>query len=211
MLGLLSPAHYTDPHIYFAERTRIFDRLWIFAGLAQFVAEPDQFLTRRIGSRQVVVQNFDGTLHAYENVCRHRCKALQTEPFGRRPLVCGYHGWRYAADGSVATIPFDADCYRLDPVLRGSLRLPEFALRQVGNLLFVNVSEAPISLEEQFDPALVDAVASVSNAFDDEVMVTTVTGRYNWKLAYENLRDSLHPRFVHTRTLNLEVDFGGGI
>jgi phenylpropionate dioxygenase-like ring-hydroxylating dioxygenase large terminal subunit len=55
------------------------------------------------------------------------------------------------------------------------------------------------------------ALESVSNAFDNEVLVATIDGRYNWKLAYENLRDSLHPRFVHTTSLNMDVDFDASV
>lgn len=211
MRALLSRPHYVDPDIFRREQVRIFGDLWIFAGLTNFVAESDQFLTRRIGGRSIVVQNFEGTPRAFENVCSHRSKVLQTGRFGRHPLVCGYHGWRYANDGAVATIPFASECYRLDPAERAALRLREFALCRIGKLLFVNLSESPRSIDDQFYPELLREIESASNAFDDEIMVTTVAGRYNWKLAYENLRDSLHPKFVHTRSLNLDVEFYDGV
>ncbi len=211
MRGLLSPMHYTDPAVFAVEARKLFGQLWIFVGLAQLVAEPDQFLTRHIGGREIVVQNFEGELRAFENVCAHRGKLVQTEPFGRRPLVCGYHGWRYSQTGVVATIPFESDCYGFEAKERDALALTRFALERVGNLLFVNVSDDPMPLASQFAGEILESLESVSNAFDDEVLVAKFTGRYNWKLAYENLRDGLHPRFVHTTSLNQDVRFSADI
>lgn len=207
MLGKLGPAWYTDPDAFRRENERIFSRLWIFAGLASLVAKPDGFFRRRIAGREIVVQNFDGAIRAYDNVCRHRGAILQMPEFGRGPLVCGYHGWRYAPDGSVETIPFEQDCYRLAPALRAGLRLREYPLERVGELLFVNLDPSPRPIEAQFTPSLIESLRSASSSFDREVLFTKYRGRFNWKLAYENLRDSLHPRFVHTRSLNLEVRF----
>jgi carnitine monooxygenase subunit len=50
-------------------------------------------------------------------------------------------------------------------------------------------------------------LTSSSDAYDTEVMTTTWHGKFNWKLAYENLRDLHHPRFVHPKTLAKNVDF----
>jgi len=204
----LTPDHYVEQETFEREQSRIFQRLWLFAGLATFVQEHDDFFTCIIGDRRVVVQNFEGELCAFENVCAHRGKLIQVERHGTRPLVCGYHGWRYDCRGHVATIPFERECYRFDQSERRALRLPRFALRKVGKLIFVNLSETPLPFDEQFSPGLATDLTAVSEAFDDEVLCTSWRGHYNWKLAYENLRDGLHPRFVHTKSLNLEVRFG---
>ena len=41
--------------------------------------------------------------------------------------------------------------------------------------------------------------------------VTTFRRAFNWKLAYENLRDGNHPRFVHSKTLAKTFTFLPGI
>jgi phenylpropionate dioxygenase-like ring-hydroxylating dioxygenase large terminal subunit len=207
MRGLLSASHYCNADVFESEQARIFSACWIFAGLHQLVASPDQYFTCHVAGRDVVVQNFDGRIRAFENICRHRGKRIQTAEFGKRKLVCAYHGWRYADDGTGATIPFENECYRLEPNERAALRLPEFALERVGQLLFVSMAESPSPIGHQFDVELLSSLESVSGSFDNEVLVTTIDGRYNWKLAYENLRDSLHPRFVHTQQLNVDVAF----
>ncbi len=207
MRGQLPPACYVDADAFGIERERLFRRLWQFAGLAHFVAAPDGFMTTEIGGIEVVVQNCGGAIRAFENVCLHRGKVIQTQSWGTRPLVCGYHGWRYANDGSVETIPFEAEAYRLPSEERHCLKLREFAVRVVGSLVFVNVADAPLPIESQFRPALLDAVASATDAFDHEILVARWRRPFDWKLAYENLRDAVHPRFVHTQTLARYASF----
>src|SRR5690349_7898371 len=134
----LTAADYLSPAVFAAEQERLYRELWVFAGFAQLLARPNAFLTRQIGGVPVVVQNLGGRLRAFENLCAHRQMALQWEPYGERPLVCRYHGWAYDADGRARGIPNNA-LYAFGAEERGRLRLREFALRQVGNLLFVNL------------------------------------------------------------------------
>src|SRR5256885_16270219 len=118
-----------------------------------------------------------------------------------RPLVCAYHAWRYDAQGRVANIPDCDQLYQFGKCELKNLKLREFSLRAVGNILFINLDADPLPLEEQFSSASLHLLANSSDAYDTEAMVTTWEGRYNWKLAYENLRDANHPRFVHPKTL----------
>lgn len=45
-------------------------------------------------------------------------------------------------------------------------------------------------------------LASSSESYDVEVLHTTWQCKFNWKLAYENLRDSNHVAYLHPRTLS---------
>lgn len=207
MEGLLHPDCYSSREVFDREGERIFRRLWIFACLKQAVAGDDCFVTREIGGRQLVIQTMAGTVRAFENVCLHRGKLIQTEFMGARPLVCGYHGWRYAADGAVQTIPFENTCFRFADDERKRLRLREFAVCMVGSLVFVNLDDDPMPIGQQFPAKVLDDIVSASESFDGEFLVARWRRRFNWKLAYENLRDMVHPRFVHTQTLALYASF----
>jgi phenylpropionate dioxygenase-like ring-hydroxylating dioxygenase large terminal subunit len=197
----MDPRYYLSHEAFEREQAVLFGRLWQFFTLKPLLARPHAFVVRRIAGREVVVQNFDGELRAFENVCLHRQAPLQTEREGVRPLVCRYHAWRYGPDGRPDTIPFHDELYQYDPARRRALCLPRFALEVVGNLVFVNVADAPIPLTDQYDPAFLESLRVSSESYDTEVAITTFHGRFNWKLAYENLRDAHHPRFVHPRTL----------
>lgn len=207
MRSRMHPRYYLSADIFEREQQKIFHRAWLFAGLKTLLPEHNCFITRTVAGIPVVIQNFHGELHAFENVCLHRSAPLQSGPVGRRPLVCPYHAWKYGASGRVENIPHCDALYRFSECEKQHLKLREFALRCVGNLLFIHVGEDPFPLEDQFAPQFLASLESSSNAYDSEVMTTTWHCRFNWKLAYENLRDANHVAFVHPRTLAPFVRF----
>ncbi|WP_202759443.1 aromatic ring-hydroxylating oxygenase subunit alpha [Delftia acidovorans] len=206
MRSRMHPRYYLEAEIFEREQRKIFGKLWLFAGLKTLLPENNCFITRKLAGIPVVIQNFHGELRAFENICLHRSALIQNEPVGRRPLVCPYHAWKYGEQGQVAHIPDDT-LFRLAEPEKCRLKLRQFALRVVGNLLFVNIDPLPIPFEEQFSPEFIESLEDSSSNYDTEVMVTTWRGRYNWKLAYENLRDAHHPRFVHQKSLAKIVNF----
>ena len=210
MQSRMHPRYYLDQAIFDSEQQKIFRKLWLFAGLKTLLTRHNAFIARTMAGIPVVIQNFNGELRAFENVCLHRNALIQTKPVGCRPLVCCYHAWSYDAQGQ-AHVPDSEGIYRLNESEKRGLKLRAFALRVVGNLLFINLDPQPLPLEDQFSPAFIASLESSSNAYDSEVMMTTWRGQYNWKLAYENLRDGNHPRFVHPTTLAKVVTFRPGM
>lgn len=194
-----------------SERDLLLKPLWQFVGLKMMLEQHNSFITRTLCGLPVVVQNFNGELRAFENLCLHRQNPIQTQSHGVRPLVCAYHGWGYNAEGSPANIPFEAELYRFGTAERACLHLRRYALECVGNLVFVNLSENPLPIKNQFGSALLKSLTASSEAFDGEVLMTTYNGRFNWKLAYENLRDGHHPRYLHSRTLFQNVKFQANV
>ncbi len=207
MISNMPPNAYIDQAWFERERSLLFNPLWQFVGLKMMVAQHNAFITRTISGIPIVVQNFNGEIRAFENLCAHRQNPLQTKAHGVRSLVCSYHGWGYAEDGKPKHIPFEAEVFRFSKEERECLHLRRFALTVIGNLVFINLSENPIPLSDQFNESLIQSLEEVSEAFDSEVMITTFKGRFNWKLAYENLRDSHHPRYLHARSLYQAVKF----
>lgn len=204
---MMPASAYIDESWFARERDLLMRPLWQFVGPRMLLGKHNAFLRRNICGVDVVVQNFQGELRAFDNLCLHRQNPLQQQAQGVRPLVCGYHGWGYGADGSVANIPFHDEAYRFPVQERACLKLRQFALACIGNLVFVNLSEQPRPIEEQFSMPALEMLRSASEQFDTEVLIATFECGFNWKLAYENLRDSLHPRYVHPRTLYQQVKF----
>jgi carnitine monooxygenase subunit len=207
MRSRMDPKYYLSSEIFELEQKKLFRKVWLFAGIKTLLTKHNAFLSRKIAGIPIVIQNFYGELHAFENVCLHRSAQIQTEPVGIRPLVCRYHGWSYDAHGRVANIPDCDAIYRFDDAERQGLILREFALRAVGNVLFVNLDQDPLALEDQFSTEFIDLLERSSQAWDTEVMMTTWQCKFNWKLAYENLRDANHPRFIHPKSLARTVCF----
>lgn len=205
MRSRMHPKYYLSQEIFDREQSKIFRKAWLFAGIKTLLSKKNAFITRKIAGIPVVIQNFQGELRAFENICLHRSAPLQIAPVGNRPLVCPYHGWKYDARGCVANIPQCAEIYRFDEQEKSSMQLREFSLRAVGNLLFINLDADPMPLEEQFSPEIISSLEGSSSVYDNEVMVTTWRTKFNWKLVAENLADPNHIRFLHSK------DFSGYI
>src|SRR5574343_1020598 len=137
MRSRMSPHYYLSPEIFEREQRKIFRKVWLFAGLRTMLTKHNAFVTRKIAGIPVVIQNFHGVLRAFENVCLHRSALIQAEPAGCRPLVCPYLAWRYNASGEVDHIPDGDALYQFDPAEKQGLKLREFALHAIGNVLFV--------------------------------------------------------------------------
>jgi phenylpropionate dioxygenase-like ring-hydroxylating dioxygenase large terminal subunit len=207
MISRMPPQAYIDQHWFERERELFFKPLWQFVGLKMMLSRHNAFITRTLCGIPIVVQNFDGELRAFENLCAHRQNPVQTQPHGVRPLVCSYHGWGYGQNGNAENIPFEAEVYRYPQDERVCLKLRRFALATIGNLVFVNLSAEPRPIDQQFSADMIESLRECSEAFDSEVMLTTFETRCNWKLMYENLRDAHHPRYLHARSLYEKVKF----
>src|ERR1700733_7788677 len=86
---------YTDAAVLAAEQERVFARSWHFVGLKSSLAEPDDWIAIEIAGRGITIQNFDGELRGFRNVCSHRHARLRAECRGNGLLRCPYHGWTY--------------------------------------------------------------------------------------------------------------------
>ena len=207
MRSRMHPKYYLSPEIFEREQRKIFRKVWLFAGLKTLLPKNNSFLTRKISGIPVVIQNFNGEIRAFENVCLHRNALIQSGAAGCRPLVCPYHAWAYGEHGELKNIPDCRTAYLISKTEQQNMRLREFALHAIGNVLFINLSDSPFPIEEQFRPHVIEMLESSSNLYDSEVMQTTFHCKFNWKLAYENLRDANHPRFVHRTSLAKDVTF----
>src|SRR6185312_16028014 len=66
-------SNYTDPAIFAAEMERIFSKCWLYVGHESEVAQPDQFITRKIAGRGVIfLRDRGGKVRCFLNICPHR-------------------------------------------------------------------------------------------------------------------------------------------
>ena len=148
----------------------------------------------------MVIQNFDGVLKAFRNQCAHRQAPLQIGDYGRRRLVCRYHGWVFNDSGGIHSIPGEHRLYHYSDIERNEICLDEFSVQCIGNLVFVNLDKNPIPIEKQFTSELMESLAEISNCFGGQAIHASIPSAYNWKLNFENVLDYNHVPFVHPRT-----------
>lgn len=197
---VMPPACYTEQEWFDREQKEIFGKVWLLAGLTQQLDVEDSFITRNFSGTPVLVQNCNGQLRAFRNACAHRGMPIQTAEQGVRKMVCPYHGWGYREDGAVRGIP-NAGIYNMCKAEKDGARLQAYALEVVGNFVFINLSDQPMPITEQFSSEVLRVLTSSSEHFAPQVSYSHFVNHYNWKLNFENVLDWNHAQFVHPQTL----------
>ncbi|KLD24020.1 2Fe-2S ferredoxin, partial [Xanthomonas perforans] len=110
---------------------------------------------------------------------------------GKRPLVCPYHAWSFGPEGELRGLP-NPGLYQFTAEEKDAICLRKLHLEQVGQLLFVNLSEQPLPLTEQFSPEYLEQLRLASSHLDSQIIYSCHRVRYNWKLNMENVKDYNH-------------------
>jgi phenylpropionate dioxygenase-like ring-hydroxylating dioxygenase large terminal subunit len=191
---------YTDPAIFDAEMTKVFESTWVWVAHASELAGPGSFKTAQIGRNPViVVRDRTGDVHVHVNRCRHRASSLCEVPKGKtNSFVCPYHGWSYALDGTLRGVPYEAG-------YAGGLDKTQFPLRslrveQYNGLIFATFNADIMPLSDFLGGAKkwIDLFMKQGAGFP---IVTMGEHKFrfpgNWKIQLENTTDAYHFPLVH--------------
>ncbi len=196
------PSHYYyNPQIFECEVENIFNHCWSFACHDSQLRNVGDYMVVEIATQSlIIVRSQDEQLLAFYNVCQHRGRELLEASGQLRAIVCPYHGWRYALDGSLSY----ARGVELVPGFdQGKICLTPVRLEILAGFVFVNLDQQaqPLSskyagLKEQllrYEPKLCDLVHVRRTEFELAV---------NWKVAVENYLESYHLVNVHPALRN---------
>jgi choline monooxygenase len=187
---------YSDPQVLPLEQERIFRKAWQYAGPAEHVSSPGDYLTCHVGNVPVLVaRGRDGELRAFLNVCRHRGAVLAEGSGSRETIQCHYHAWTYDLDGRLRAAPRS----KLEPEFDGeNIRLLELAVETWGPLVFVSAADEPEPLAETLGP-VAERVAEGGIALDQLRFRrrTDYDVACNWKIAVENYLECYHCQVAH--------------
>jgi phenylpropionate dioxygenase-like ring-hydroxylating dioxygenase large terminal subunit len=200
MRPLLKPKHYTSENWFLQEQASIFGRLWMLAAVKPMLAQHRDYRALTLAGKQVVLQNHDGVIRAFSNVCRHRMARIQNEEFGNRALVCPYHNWAYDECGKLIHTHREPAVFGFTPGETADIRLPQYAVATIGSLVFVNLSDEPLPIEEQFDDHTRELLERYTEQMDISFIYTRYEGAFNWKTGMENIKDALHVPCLHKST-----------
>lgn len=177
---------------------------WSYLCLEAEVANPGDFRSTFVGDAPVVVtRDTDGELYAFENRCAHRGAMVCLEDEGNaREFSCVYHAWTYSLQGDLLGVAF-RDGINGQGGMKEGFCLGDHGLRKLRvatlhGLVFGSFSDDVPPLDEYLGEEIVERIARVL-----ENRTPVVLGRFtqmlpnNWKLYFENVKDSYHASILH--------------
>ncbi len=197
---------YTDPEQYRLEQERIFKGpSWSYLCLAGEIAEPGDWVATTVGEVAVVVaRGPDGAINAFVNRCAHRGNLLCFEGRGHgREITCIYHGWSYDLAGRLTGVAFEKGVKRqggMPPEFRkDEHHLQRLRVAELCGLVFGSLDPNMPDLETYLGPLVVGGVRRVLAGRTPVVIGrSTQVLPNNWKLYFENVKDTYHASILHT-------------
>jgi phenylpropionate dioxygenase-like ring-hydroxylating dioxygenase large terminal subunit len=189
----LHQALYNSEAAFRHDLATVFARNWVLAGHAsQAPKAGDYFLVDIAEESIIILRDNDRQLRAFANVCRHRGSRICLKPEGHASvLVCPYHAWSYNLDGSIRAArymgpDFDKSRFGLKPI----------ALEVIEGLVFITLSDAPLSLDvARSNLAKAYGAYGWGSAKVAHRQIYSVAA--NWKLAVENYLECYHCTPAH--------------
>jgi p-cumate 2,3-dioxygenase alpha subunit len=193
----------TSEAVFALERTRIFDRAWVYVGHDSEVTEPGDYRRRTVAGRPLIlVRGSDGQVRVLLNTCTHRgALVCRSDDGNSKTFQCFYHAWTFGNDGRLIGVP-DMRAYGEDFDRKElSLKAPARVECYRGFYFASFVADGP---------DLVDSLGEIRTYMDITLDAGAVLGGWsvargevayqikaNWKLMLENSIDNYHFDTVH--------------
>jgi choline monooxygenase len=195
---------YTSEAFFKREMQTVFASSWFMVGRDDQVPNAGNFITfDQADISLIVLRDQAGQLRAFVNACRHRGARLLDVPNDKscghaRAIVCPYHAWTYALDGS----------------LRGALGMEEtrdFDRADYGLLpARVDCSLGFIwACLDEHAPPLLEWLGELPERLSTYHLEDMVTARVvthdvdcNWKVWVENFMEGYHVPTVHRASIS---------
>jgi choline monooxygenase len=194
----MPPAVYTSPEFLALEQRDIFRREWLCAGRESALAQTGDYVTAEIDGQPVVVlRGEDGALRAFSNVCLHRMSVLLEGRGNTRRIVCPYHAWNYALDGTLRGAPM---MERQEGFCKDMYALPSIRCETWQGWVYVTLNADAPAVAAQLGE-----LATLVEAYDMTRYVETFHEEHvwdtNWKILAENFMESYHLPMLHRATV----------
>jgi len=194
---------FTDPNVYKAEMSQIFERCWLYLCHESQVSGHGDYISTKMGTHSVVViRGADDKINCFYDSCPHRGSKLTSRVSGTaKTITCRYHGWCFNADGHCTLVRGGSEAYRQPDLDRiGTDLRPISKFGSYKGFLFGSLDPEAPDLEEYIGGAapFIDLLADQG---PDGLEVLRGESRYimeaNWKLQTENSTDGYHVATVH--------------
>jgi nitrite reductase/ring-hydroxylating ferredoxin subunit len=184
-----------DEAAFRREQTQL-ARVWTFLGHTWDVAKDGDWFRATIATRSVFVQRFGDELRGFENRCVHRSYPLRTKDKGNGAIRCGFHHWRYDADGRAVEIPQCEQLFGTTPQEMGA-RLNRVQIATCGALIFGRFQA--LGDNETLEDYLGEAFPIFQAMWPPAVKPQFLTGpvKANWRLCFQIAVEDYHVVAVH--------------
>lgn len=197
-------AIYQQQEILDQEQQAIYEGpAWNYLCLEAEIPEPGNYRTTHAGLTPVVVaRDTDGEIYAFENRCAHRGALICLEKSGTaKDFQCVYHAWTFSLQGTLKGVAFEdgingaggmpKDFCKEEHSPR-KLRIATFC-----GLVFGSFSDDVDSIEDYLGPEICERIERVLHKPVEVIGRFTQALPNNWKLYFENVKDSYHASLLH--------------
>ncbi|MBO9515403.1 MAG: aromatic ring-hydroxylating dioxygenase subunit alpha [Variovorax sp.] len=206
-------ALYDDAQTAAAEQARIYrGDTWNYLCLEADLAEAGSYRTTFVGETPVVVtRDDDGEIYAFENRCSHRGALIALEKSGTaKDFQCVYHAWSYNRQGDLTGVAFERGVkgkggmpagFRKEDHNPRKLRIAVFC-----GLVFGSFSDDVPGIEDYLGPEICQRIERVLHKPVEVIGRFTQALPNNWKLYFENVKDSYHASLLHLFFTTFELN-----
>ncbi len=197
-------AIYQQQEILDQEQQTIYEGpVWNYLCLEAEIPEPGNYRTTHAGRTPVVIaRDTDGEIYAFENRCAHRGALICLEKSGTaKDFQCVYHAWTFSLQGTLKGVAFEdgingaggmpKDFCKEEHSPR-KLRIATFC-----GLVFGSFSDDVDSIEDYLGPEICERIERVLHKPVEVIGRFTQALPNNWKLYFENVKDSYHASLLH--------------
>lgn len=188
---------YTDPGFFEAERRYLFRGAPHLVCHVNDIPNPGDYQTLDIlGEKYFSIRGAEGEVRSFHNVCRHRASRLAQGAQGNcgHRLVCPYHAWSYALDGTLKSVPPWQGFEDLD---RAACGLVPLAQEIWHGFVFVRIEDGAPSIAEMMAPYESEIAVHDFDSLVPQGRVTLRPRAVNWKNVADNYGDGLHIPVAH--------------
>ena len=190
---------YTTREWHRREVERLWMRVWQFACREEHIPDVGDYIVYDIAGLSFVVIRTESGIKAYPNACLHRGRRLKDYDGHCSEIRCAFHGFTWAIDGGLASVPAAWDFPHVDQ-RPDDFHLPECKVGTWAGFVFINPDRDAQPLEEfiggldqQF------TVWDLENRYV-EAHVSKVIGA-NWKITQEAFCEAYHVGGTHPQIL----------
>jgi phenylpropionate dioxygenase-like ring-hydroxylating dioxygenase large terminal subunit len=205
---------FTDKDRFELEKQEFFlKRPQLIAYSADFPEPGDYYATEIVNKPILLVRGKDGTAKAFLNACRHRGVKLAEGCGNAKGFTCPYHGWTFANDGALLSVPSRA---AFDPEQLKDRNLIELPIAEKHGVVLVHPQpDGAVDWDEFFGPEMGGIIADYD--LENFRLVGEYRGpaRINWKHAVDGGLEGYHVPFLHPTTVGpgtlrqfLHLDYG---